>query len=94
MTTSALTNGGGRVTVLLHEVPKELRLRVAHELATRWKLKGLDYALFLLSAESPVEDPALRVPAEKAALVQEGKRPLGGLPEELAIPPVLSRALL
>ena len=94
MTTSALSNGGGLVTVLLHEVPKALRLKVAHELATRWKMRGLDYALFLLAAESPVQDPELRVPAEKAMLVAEGKRPLGGLPEELAIPPVLSRDLL
>jgi hypothetical protein len=89
MTASALSNGGGRVTVLLHQIPKNLRLTVAHELASKWRLKGMDYALFLLAAETPKEDPHLRVPADKAALVFAGKRPLGSLPDELRIPPVL-----
>lgn len=90
MNASALTSGGGRVTVLLHEIPKDLRLSVAHELASRWRLKGMDYALFLLAAETPREDPELRVTAEKARMVLAGERPKGPTPVELAIPPVLA----
>lgn len=90
MAASALTIGGGRVTVLLHEIPKDLRLTVAHELATRWRLKGMDYALFLLAAEIPREDPHLDVTEEKARIVLAGERPKGPMPPELAIPPVLA----
>ena len=90
MAASALTNGGGRVTVLLHEIPKELRLTVAHELATRWRLRGFDYALFLLAAESPRDDPSLTVDVEKYETVMAGKRPLGNLPDDLKIPPVIA----
>lgn len=82
-------NGGAVTTISLHQVPKELRLAVAHELATKWRLRGMNYALFLLAAETPVEDPHLRVSTEKAELVLSGRRPKGNLPDELKIPPVL-----
>jgi hypothetical protein len=90
MATPDRQNGGAIALVRLTDIPRELRLSVAHELATRWRLRGIDYALFLLSAESPVENPLLWVPAEKAALALAGKRPGGSLPDELKIPPVLN----
>lgn len=87
MAASALSNGGGLQTVHLRDIPKQLRIDVATELAIRWKLRGMDFALFLLAAEKPKEDPAIDVNADLAALVLAGNRPKGSLPAELAIPP-------
>lgn len=93
MTASALTNGGGRVVVFLHQIPEDLRYSVAEDLADRWKLKGMDLAMFLLAARSgrtsSGDEVCLEVPSEKAQLVLAGRRPKGLLPEELKIPPVL-----
>jgi hypothetical protein len=83
-------NGRAIVEISLTQIPKELRLTVAHELAARWRLRGMDYALFLLAAETPVENPHIRVSAEKIELVLNGLRPKGALPDELKIPPILT----
>lgn len=85
----ALQNGGAIAEVRLTQIPKELRLTVAHELAAKWRLKGMDYALFMLAADTPVENPLLMVSTEKAEMVLAGVRPKGSLPEELKIPPAL-----
>lgn len=90
MPTSALTNGGGRRIVYLHQIPLDLRIAVAHDLATRWKLRGMDYAVFMLAAEKPEQDPALLVDVEKVELVMAGKRPRGDTPPECVLPPVLA----
>lgn len=78
-------NGGRRVQVRLSDVPLDLREQVATELARRWRLTGTDYALFLLCAFRPQEDPSIMVPAEKAERALTGRRPLGTMPEDLAV---------
>jgi hypothetical protein len=85
---SAPRSGGGQVVVHLHEIPKSLRLTVAHELARYWKLTGLDYALFLVAAAQPELDPELKVPRDKAKQVLRGSRPGGTLPDDLKIRPI------
>jgi len=87
MATEARTKAG-LVPVRLSQVPLELRLSMAHDLAARWRLRGMDYAVFLLAAQRPVDDPELWVTWDARESVLAGVRPKGETPKELYLPPV------
>ncbi len=73
--------------VTLESVPVEIRLEVASELAKSWRLRGIDYALWMLRAQSPESHPPLKVDAAKLELVMSGRRPPGPVPRELLASP-------
>ena len=69
------------VTVRLSQVPLELRAQAAQVLIRKEGLNMIAALLMAAAAESPIEDPSLEVPADKAHLVlEEGRFPAGPFP--------------
>lgn len=79
--TNLTPEGRAFVTVRLSSIDSHLRLAVATEIIRRGKLPGREAAAFKLAAAFPIDDPPLRVPAEKADVVlRERRLPPGQMP--------------
>jgi hypothetical protein len=75
------------VPVRLSQIPLEVRQAVAHELARKWKLKGVEYTIWLLAVSNPRgdKDVELVVPYSKyERVIKQRKRVRSAMPPGLA----------
>lgn len=90
MTRPPTERGADEWTVVrLSDVDRDLRIAVAHELASHWRLRGLEYARWMLRVVNPSgdRDAWIEVPVEKARIVAAGKRPPGTLSKDMKVRP-------
>ncbi len=82
MTRVASEGRTGKVLVRLADIDVDLRMKVADHLIRTGRLRGVQAMLLSMAADQPVQNPMLRVSAEKAnRVLRDGKLPIGAFPK-------------